>query len=39
MMFEELVVRAEDDDMETLTSFTAELMNKCLACHETFRAN
>jgi len=39
MMFEELVVRAEDDDMESLTSFTADLMKKCLACHETFKAN
>lgn len=39
MMFEELVVRAEDEDMESLTSFTATLMKNCLTCHETYRAN
>jgi hypothetical protein len=39
MMFEELVIRAETDDMETLTSFTGELMKQCLACHATFKAN
>lgn len=37
MMFEELVIRAEDDDMETLTAFTGELMQKCLACHAAFK--
>lgn len=39
MMFEELVVRAQDDDMETLTVFTSNLMKQCLSCHEIFRAN
>ncbi len=39
MMFEELVIRAETDDMETLTLFTAEIMQKCIACHEMFKAN
>jgi len=39
MMFEELVVRAETDDMETLTVFTGDLMNQCLACHHTFRVS
>ena len=39
MMFEELVVRAEDDDMETLTAFTGELMKQCLACHAMFKVN
>lgn len=39
MMFEELAIRAEDDDMETLSAFTAKLMKQCLACHETFKAN
>ena len=39
MMFEELVVRAEDDDMETLTTFTSDLMKKCLACHAVFKVN
>lgn len=39
MMFEELVVRAETDDMETLTAFTGELMKQCLACHAMFKAD
>ena len=38
MMFEELVIRAETDDMESLTSFTAELMRQCTSCHEIFKA-
>ncbi len=37
MMFEELAVIAEDDDMETLNKHTGELMNQCLTCHETFK--
>jgi len=37
MMFEELAVIAEDDDMETLNQYTGKLMNQCLTCHETFR--
>ncbi len=39
MMFEELVIRAETDDMNTLTSFTGELMKQCLACHGMFKVN
>jgi hypothetical protein len=39
MMFEELVIRAETDDMETLTSFTGELMKQCLACHAMFKVD
>jgi hypothetical protein len=39
MMFEELVIRAETDDMGTLAEFTGELMQKCLACHALFKAN
>lgn len=39
MMFEELVIRAEDDDMETLTLFTSKLMKQCLACHAMFKVN
>jgi len=39
MMFEELVIRAETDDMETLTLFTAEIMQQCLACHEMFKVD
>lgn len=39
MMFEELVVRAETDDMDTLASFAGELMKQCLACHTMFKTN
>jgi cytochrome c556 len=39
LMFEELAIRAETDDMETLTAFTGELMQQCLACHSMFRAD
>ena len=39
MMFEELAVRAEDDDMETLAAFTGKLMKQCLACHAMFKVN
>jgi hypothetical protein len=38
MMFEELAVRAETDDMDSLARDTASLMNQCMACHATFRA-
>jgi len=39
MMFEELVIRADTDDMETLAEFTGELMKQCLACHAMFKAD
>jgi hypothetical protein len=39
MMFEELVIRAETDDMASLAEFTGELMKQCLSCHEQFRVN
>ena len=39
MMFEELVIRAETDDMDTLAEFTGELMKQCLSCHAQFRVN
>jgi len=39
LMFEELAIRAETDDMQTLTAFTGELMGQCLACHARFRAD
>ena len=39
MMFEELVIRAETDDMETLTLFTGEIMQQCIACHEMFKVD
>ena len=37
MMFEELVIRAETDDMESLTGFTGELLQQCLTCHELYK--
>ena len=37
MLFEELAVRAETDEMDGLARFTAELMNQCVACHAAFR--
>jgi cytochrome c556 len=39
MMFEELVIRAETDDMQTLTEITGHIMQQCLACHAIYRAN
>lgn len=39
MMFEELVIRAETDDMDILSSFTADLMKQCLACHAMFKTD
>ena len=39
MMFEELVIRAETDDMATLSEFTGELMHQCLSCHDMFKVN
>lgn len=38
MMFEELVIRADTDDMDMLASFTGELMQQCLQCHAMFKA-
>jgi len=37
MMFEELVIRSETDDMDMLASFTGELMQQCISCHAAFR--
>ena len=39
MMFEELAIRSETDDMDTLVEFTGELMKQCLACHAAFKVN
>ena len=39
MMFEELVIRAETDDMDTLATFTGDLMQQCIACHAAFKAS
>lgn len=37
LLFEELAVRAETDEMDGLARFTADLMNQCVACHAAFR--
>jgi hypothetical protein len=39
MMFEELVIRAETDDMDMLAEFTGQLMQQCLSCHAMFKVN
>lgn len=39
LLFEELVIRAETDDMEDLLKHTAAIMNQCMSCHAQFRAN
>lgn len=39
MLFEELVIRAAEDDMSTLAEFAGELMQKCIACHTLFKTN
>lgn len=37
LMFEELVIRAEVEEMDMLAEFTGELMEQCLACHAQFK--
>lgn len=39
MLFEEIAIRAETDDMADLATLTAETMQQCLACHAMFRAD
>ena len=39
MMFEELVIRAADEDMDMLAEFTGDLMKNCLACHAMFKVD
>ncbi|MEE9445309.1 MAG: acetolactate decarboxylase [Cocleimonas sp.] len=39
MKFEELAIRAEDDDMDALAELTGDLMKNCLACHATFKVD
>ena len=39
MMFEEMVIRAETDDMDMLAEFTGKLMKQCLACHAMFKVS
>jgi cytochrome c556 len=37
LMFEELAIRAESDDMDMLARDTGQLMHQCMACHAAFR--
>lgn len=37
MLFEELAVRADTDEMADLAVLTGELMENCVACHAKFR--
>ena len=39
MKFEELAVRAEDDEMSELAALSADLMKNCLACHALFKVD
>lgn len=39
MMFEELAVRAQDDDMASIAAFTGKLMGNCMACHAKYKVN
>ncbi|MCB1761115.1 MAG: hypothetical protein KDI68_15195 [Gammaproteobacteria bacterium] len=39
MLFEEIVIRAETDDMASLAELTGRTMQNCLACHARFRAD
>lgn len=39
MLFEEIVVRAETDDMTSLAELTGKAMQNCQACHAQFRAD
>jgi hypothetical protein len=37
LMFEELAIRAESDDMDMIAAYTGKLMNQCMACHSAFK--
>lgn len=39
MLFEEIVIRAETDDMADIAELTGRTMQNCLACHARFRAD
>ena len=39
LMFKELVIRADSDDLESLTAFTAELIKQCTACHALYKVD
>lgn len=37
LLFEELALRAETDDMDQLAALTGRLMQQCMACHAAYR--
>lgn len=39
MLFEEIAVRAETDDMASLAELTGRTLQNCIACHAQFRAD
>lgn len=39
MLFEEIVIRAETDDMASLAELTGRTLQNCLACHALFRTD
>jgi len=39
MMFEELAIRAETDDMDMITRQTGKLMKQCVSCHAIFKTD
>lgn len=39
MMYEEIVIRAETDDMNGLTKLSSETLRQCTACQALFRAD
>jgi hypothetical protein len=39
LMFEEIAVRAETDDMDMLARQLAQAMKQCMACHATFKVH
>lgn len=39
MLFEEIAVRAETDDMAGLALLTGRVLQQCLRCHAQFRAD
>jgi cytochrome c556 len=39
LLFEELVIRAETDDMDMLLQHTTGIMGQCMSCHAQFRAD
>lgn len=37
LLFEEIAIRAETDDMASLTRLMAKTMNQCMACHAAYK--